>query len=571
MSRGDGDTRVPVARVAWRLIRRDPRAYLVSVIGWSAFHMFPLPIGWAFKVVLDRVTHGASAGSAWGPLVVLCGLEVTRWTLLIGIAVQWTAAWFGFQTVPRVNAMESLACAPGPAAGRLPGSPGEAVSRFRDDTLDMVNVIDAWLDVLGASLAVLVAVVIMVAIDARVTVAVVAPAVVALVLSQWLGPRLREWRLASREAAADVTGFIGDAFGAVLAIKAAGAESAVSERFRVLNEARARVARRDQVGSQLLYTISGATGEIGIGLLLFLVAGSVRSGAFTVGDLGLFASYMTVLTNLPRWAGRMAGYHRQAEVSIARLAELLVEPDPDAVVAPVTLDLRHGPARLAPVAPVDEPFTGLSVRGLCVRHAGGRGVDGADLDVGPGELVVLTGPVGGGKSSLVRAVLGLVPTDAGEVRWNGRVVAEPSVFMVPPRVAYLPQVPRLFSEPLRDTVLLGLEDEALEDALWQACMEDDVADMPHGLDTMVGPRGVRLSGGQLQRTAAARALVRRPQLLVVDDLSSALDVETESRLWDRLLHAPDRPAVLVVSHRPRVLAAADRVVVLDNGGMVEAR
>ena len=84
--------------------------------------------------------------------------------------------------------------------------------------------------------------------------------------------------------------------------------------------------------------------------------------------------------------------------------------------------------------------------------------------------------------------------------------------------------------------------------------------MGSGLDTMVGPRGVRLSGGQIQRTAAARAFARRPDLLVVDDLSSALDVATETQVWQRLLDRPDRPALLVVSHRERVLQAADFVV-----------
>ena len=102
--------------------------------------------------------------------------------------------------------------------------------------------------------------------------------------------------------------------------------------------------------------------------------------------------------------------------------------------------------------------------------------------------------------------------------------------------------------------------EGLEEALAIACLQPDLARMGSGLDTMVGPRGVRLSGGQIQRTAAARAFVRRPDLLVVDDLSSALDVATETQVWQRLLDRPDRPALLVVSHRERVLRAADRIV-----------
>src|SRR5690606_1412095 len=114
-----------------------------------------------------------------------------------------------------------------------------------------------------------------------------------------------------------------------------------------------------------------------------------------------------------------------------------------------------------------------------------------------------------------RTLLGLLPPDGGEVRWNGAPVADPMTFFLPPRSAYTPQVPRLFSEPLRANILMGLpEDEAdLARALRAAVLEPDVAALEAGLDTLVGPRGVRLSGGQVQRAAAARMLVRDAELL----------------------------------------------------------
>ena len=138
--------------------------------------------------------------------------------------------------------------------------------------------------------------------------------------------------------------------------------------------------------------------------------------------------------------------------------------------------------------------------------------------------------------------------------------------LVPPRTAYLPQVPRLFSEPLADTVLLGVDAAGLDEALRLACLDDDLDEMPEGVRTLVGPKGVRLSGGQIQRTAAARAFVRRPELLIVDDLSSALDVTTEARLWDGLFDAAGTNlTILAVSHRARVLERADQVIQLEAG------
>ena len=139
---------------------------------------------------------------------------------------------------------------------------------------------------------------------------------------------------------------------------------------------------------------------------------------------------------------------------------------------------------------------------------------------------------------------------------------------MPPRAAYVAQVPRLFSEPLSDAVLLGLEPDGLHDAVRLACLDDDVAWMPQGLATVVGAKGVRLSGGQIQRTAAARAFVRRPELLVIDDISSALDVDTEARMWAQLLDTATVSTVLVVSHRPAVIERADQVVELFDGRRV---
>src|SRR5262249_32290777 len=160
-----------------------------------------------------------------------------------------------------------------------------------------------------------------------------------------------------------------------------------------------------------------------------------------------------------------------------------------------------------------------------------------------------------GKTTLVRALLGLVARDGGTIRWNGELVEDAGDFLVPPRTAYAAQVPRLWSAPLRENLLLGwnADDDDIERSLRLARLDGDVAGMTDGLATIVGPRGMRLSGGQLQRALAARALVRTPELLIVDDLSSALDVETERALWAGLTDRSDADAspaaLLVVSHR----------------------
>jgi ATP-binding cassette subfamily B protein len=214
----------------------------------------------------------------------------------------------------------------------------------------------------------------------------------------------------------------------------------------------------------------------------------------------------------------------------------------------------------------------LDVCNLTYRHPGsGRGIENVELHLKRGDFVVITGRVGAGKSTLLRALLGLLPRDGGEIRWNGNLVADPAGFFVPPQAAYTPQVPRLFSESLRNNILMGLpaDEKALHTAIHAAVLEQDVAMLEAGLDTVVGPRGVKLSGGQVQRAAAARMFVRNADLLVFDDLSSALDVETERLLWARLF-VQGECTCLVVSHRRAALQRANQIIVLVEG-KVEAQ
>jgi ATP-binding cassette subfamily B protein len=263
------------------------------------------------------------------------------------------------------------------------------------------------------------------------------------------------------------------------------------------------------------------------------------------------------------------GDYRQQEVAIGRLVELMPGEPQQRLVEHHPVYMEGGEPPLGvPLRREEDRLKTLEVRGLGYRYPGsGRGVSGVDLRVERGSFTVITGRIGSGKTTLLRAMLGQLPRDEGEVWWNGAEVSDLAGLFRPPRCAYTPQVPRLFSETLRGNVLMGLPEEAVDlaGALHRAVMEPDVAALERGLDTVVGPRGVRLSGGQVQRTAAARMFVREPELLVCDDLSSALDVETERALWERVAGGP---TCLVVSHRRAVLRRADRVIVLREGKIV---
>jgi ATP-binding cassette subfamily B protein len=203
-------------------------------------------------------------------------------------------------------------------------------------------------------------------------------------------------------------------------------------------------------------------------------------------------------------------------------------------------------------------------------HCHVHGIEDVSLTVRRGDFVVITGRVGSGKTTLLRVLLGLLPAERGSILWNDALVDDPAAFFVPPRSAYTAQIPHLFSEPLRDNILMGLPESQVDltQAVQLATLAPDVTRMPDGLDTIIGPKGVRLSGGQRQRTAAARMFVREPELLVFDDLSSALDVETEHALWEGVFAqaGTDRGTTcLAVSHRRPALRRADHILVLKDG------
>jgi ATP-binding cassette subfamily B protein len=205
---------------------------------------------------------------------------------------------------------------------------------------------------------------------------------------------------------------------------------------------------------------------------------------------------------------------------------------------------------------------------LTFHYAGtSNGIEDVSLDLQRGKLTVVTGRIGSGKTTLLRVLLGLLPADSGEIRWNDELIADAGNFFIAPRCAYTAQVPRLFSNSLRNNILLGLDrsDDEIYKATKLAVMDRDLEQLDDNLETLVGARGVKLSGGQGQRTAAARMFIREPELLVFDDLSSALDVETESQLWERIFESADVKTCLVVSHRRPLLRRADHIIVLKDG------
>ncbi len=550
-------------RLMAALIRRHLGRWTLDVVVFGTLWAMPVLAGLITAAYFDRLETGTGATVTTAVVLILA---YTVWRVAFVIGGMHIDGHLVFRTGAVMQANMLQRTLELPAAQAAETATGDVVTRFRDDTKHMWETVIFTVDMAGAAVLAAVAAVLLWRVDPTMTIVVFLPLAGVVWLTQLLGSRLRRYRWLNRDATGRVTEAIGEAFGAVQAIQVAGAEAPVVRHLQQLNAVRKRFAIRDKVLEEALESTYWNMISLGIGLVLVMAASRLGS-SLSLGEFALFVFLSGMVTDAVAHFGLFLARVRQAGVSIDRMTELLGGDPPRRLVAPI--DLGLGKAGLSlPSVPPRQPLERLEVTGLTYKYpASGQGIVDVDLALTRGTFTVVTGRIGSGKTTLLRALLGLVDADSGEIRWNGRRVESPRQFLVPPQVAYTPQVPRLFSMTLRDNVKLGTpagDDEVLA-ALGAAQLAPDLAGMPHGLDTEVGPLGVRLSGGQVQRTAAARMLVRRPELLVFDDLSSALDVDTERKLWEHLLSQHGGVSSLVVSHRRPALRRADQIVVMKDG------
>jgi ATP-binding cassette subfamily B protein/ATP-binding cassette subfamily C protein len=554
--------------MAWQLFRYRPGRFSLNLAIWTGVHGSALLFGWLFGQVFARLS-GEDARNPWPAVAAYAGLAVGRTGLMLVGDRSWIRHWNEQALQLRRNLLRWLLEAP--RSRVLPSSPGEAVSTFRDDVEELLEYMENWIDSGGLVLFAVGSVVVMASIDPSLTMFTLAPVLATVVLTQALGPQIRKRRRAARAATETVTGFIGETFSAVQTIKLHHAEHHILDEFARINRIRQRAALADTALTEVLRSVDRNMATVATAIVLLAGAGEVRSGALGVGELTVFLVYLPRLTDYMGFLGEILTQHRRTGVSYERIRKLAVDAPDDSLLNRTRVPLDRLPDRPSRAATPGERLDVMSVEGLTHRRPDGAvGLDEVSFEVRRGEFVVVTGRIGSGKSTLVRSLLGLLPAE-GEIRWNGELVEDPAWFFVPPRSGYTAQVPRLFSETLEDNIALGrrVAREHLREAVELAVLDADLERLEQGMDTMVGARGVKLSGGQVQRSAAARMFATSAELLVFDDLSSALDLHTEAELWERLFARRD-VTCLVVSHRRPALRRADRILLMEAGSIVDS-
>ncbi|MGE5579438.1 MAG: ABC transporter ATP-binding protein [Bacillota bacterium] len=561
-------------RLVWRMILQKPALYAAHGLAFAAHQLGTLAPGLVVKAVFDSLATAQTPNrGVYSLIALLVGIAAGRAGILIaGGMVDAPRAFYTYMLVVRNLLGGFLGL---PRAALLKTSPGETVTLFRDDAGEPEEVVSNIPDLLGAAASLVLATVVLYRVDAALTRLVFIPLCLVVVVAQIAGELIENRRRDTRDATEDLTLMMGEVLGVSQAIQIAGAEETARAHLNVLSETRKKVALREKRVTLGMESIQAGTVSIGGGIVMLLAANSIAGGSLSIGEFSLFISYLTIIGEHSVYLGGWGARLRQLRVSFDRMTELLGGSPAEELVARRPLYSAGAPAGeelyQEGYARPHEPLEILSVRAMTAFYPGtGNGIRDVSFDLQGGTVTAIAGEVGSGKTTLLRAILGLIPLQGGRVLWNGRRIDGLAAFMTYPQCGYVPQTPYLFSESIRENILLGLESRGalVDHAIWRAVLDQDLACLPDGSDTQVGTGGQRLSGGQIQRVAAARALVRSPALLLLDDSASALDVETEQAFWERILEKRGTTC-LVVTNRPEVLSRADQVLYMKDGRVVE--
>jgi ATP-binding cassette subfamily B multidrug efflux pump len=366
---------------------------------------------------------------------------------------------------------------------------------------------------------------------------------------------------ANQEAIGAMSAAVQSSIAGVRVVRAFALEDEENRRFALTNADYLQKSLRLARLRGLMFPVMQAITATGTVIVLWYGGQLMLSDQLTAGQFLAFFRALTRLTWPLIALGMLASLIQRGRAGFVRLAQVF-EAEPDIVDGPL---------------PAPASVTGrLSVRGLSFAHGEQRVLEDVSFEVEPGTLLAIVGKTGCGKSTLATLLPRLAPTPTGSVFLDGQDVCQLPLHVVRGAIGYAQQTAFLFSTTIGHNIAYCLDERDGQDAMQQireaaaaAQIANEIDLLPDGYDTVVGERGVQLSGGQKQRIALGRALLAKPQILVLDDPLSAVDARTERAILDVIEQQGERRTILLITHRVSAAARCDAILVLDHGRIVE--
>ena len=532
-------------RAAWRYRAR----YLVGAACLVAATVFSLAIPWTVKHAIDALARDGAHAALGGYVALIAALAAAHWFTRLGSRFATIGAAQRVEADLRDRLFEALQRFPPEFFARH--STGDLMTRASSDVSTVRSLVGfGTISLIQTALAFAGALAAMLAVDPWLTVCAMAPVPVLIVLARRFNVALNERTQAMQDQLGVLSGRVQETLAGMAAVRAYTMEGRAAADFAAANatlrERSVAVAAIQARFSPLMSLITG----VGVLVVIWIGGRDVAAGRITLGDLVAFNGYLGYLAWPTVALGLTLSIVRRGLTSMERIHEIIDAAPP----APGAAEPLTTPPSLA----FERLTWGYPDRGPALSDV--------TFSVAPGEMVAVVGPTGAGKSTLGLLLARLWEPPTGTVFLGGRDVTTVSLAAVRATVGWVPQEAFLFSRSIADNVSLGRPGLDVAGAARTVAVDAEVSAFADGYATVVGERGLTVSGGQRQRLALARALAGAPRILVLDDVFASVDAATEDAIV-RSLRASGL-TVLVMTHRLRVAQAADRVVVLDGGRLV---
>jgi len=554
---------LPALQLVWRFTFRYKLQLIGALVSLITAAVATLWIPRTFQKVVDNgFADGASMNEIGVYFEGLLGVVVV---LAIATAGRfYFVSWLGERTVADLRVAvhrNLLTLSPG---WFEENRPSEIASRLTADTAIVEGIVSTTVSVALRNLLVGVGgVIYLFSLQPKLTLYLIVGIPIIVFPIMWLGGRVRKLSRSSQDRIADIGSVASETLGAMKIVQAFGQEGREGERFeaavdRGFATAKKRFATRAVMTAFVIGMLFAA-----ITLIMWDAVSDVAAGRTTGGAITAFVLTAALVTGSFGALTEVYGDLLRASGAAGRLADLLAQR----------------PVIAAPADPValPEPARGAVTFDGVTFHYPTRpevaALSDFTLDVTPGETVAVVGPSGAGKSTLFQLIQRFYDPESGRIAVDGVGVRDADPAAVRARIAMVPQETVIFAASARDNLRYGRWD-ASDEQLWAAADAANASsflrDLPQGLDTYLGEGGARLSGGQRQRVAIARALLRDAPILLLDEATSALDAESERLVQDALDRLMANRTTLVIAHRLATVRAASRIIVMDQGRIVES-